>query len=281
MSVSEKKTEYRPAHGVSEKLVSTDVPVQSQQSSPGFSPVSRFIRDPRAAEKAVKKAAHEGHRLRLRERYDKSGFEAFADHEVLEFALTYIIPYSDVKPQAKALLKRFGDIPGVFAARRENLMEVPGIGPAAARFLHVLREIAQIALKKMTLGKNPVLKSAADLVAYLGAEMSNLQEEQFRVVFLDHSNTVIKDETLSHGIEEQTAVYPRKVMKRALALHATGIIVAHNHPTGLTKPSKADIEITRALAAASATLDIRFLDHLILGREGKGYFSFRENDLLS
>ncbi|MFZ2957577.1 MAG: DNA repair protein RadC [Candidatus Ozemobacteraceae bacterium] len=239
------------------------------------------IRDPRAAEKDIAKAAHEGHRQRLRERYDQNGFGAFADHEILEFALTYIIPYSDVKPQAKALLKRFGDLPGVFAARRESLMEVAGIGPAAARFLQVMRDIAQIALKKMMIGRNPVLKSAADLITFLGAEMSNLPEEQFRVVFLDHANSVIKDETISHGTEEQTPVYPRKVMKRALALHATGIIVAHNHPTGQINPSRADLEITKNLAAASATLDIRFLDHLILGREGKGYFSFRENGLLA
>jgi len=126
----------------------------------------------------------------------------------------------------------------------------------------------------------PTIASGSVLMDYLGASMELLPEEQLRVIFVNNLNRVIKDEVLSTGTEDQTAVYPRKIMKRAMALHATGIIVVHNHPTGQLRPSNADLKITRSLVAAAETLELRFLDHVIVGREEKGYFSFRENGLL-
>jgi len=223
----------------------------------------------------------EGHRERLRQRYDKAGYAGFAEHEILEFLLTYAIPKVDVKPQAKALLARFKDLPGVFAARRAELMRVPGIGPYSARFLHALRDAASHMLRQKSFGERKPVNSAAEVVPYLSSIMVNLPEERFHVVYFDQANVIIADETLSHGVEDQTAVYPRLVMKRTLAHHATGFLVAHNHPTGHLAPSQADRDITRALDQAAKTLDLRFLDHLILGREGKGYFSFREHGLLT
>jgi DNA repair protein RadC len=126
----------------------------------------------------------------------------------------------------------------------------------------------------------PVISSASVLLEYLGATMANLPEEQLRVIFLDNSNRILKDEVLAEGIENQAPVYPRKIVKRALLLHATGIIVVHNHPTGQLMPSGADRKITRAIQVAAESLDLRLLDHIIVGREGKGYYSFRENGLL-
>ena len=224
--------------------------------------------------------AYLGHRSRVKERFDNTGLKGFADHEILEMILFYAIKRADTKPAAKRLLHEFGSLEAVFAASTERLRRVRGVGHASARIIKLVWELGALGLRRKAYGDKPRISSASALVNYLGGVMANLPEEQFRVVFVDNSNAVLKDETLSKGIEDQTAVYPRKVMKRALSLHATGIIVAHNHPTGQLIPSTADKNITRALVNASEALDIRFLDHIILGREGKGYFSFRENGLI-
>ncbi|GAB4269916.1 MAG: DNA repair protein RadC [Candidatus Rifleibacteriota bacterium] len=226
------------------------------------------------------KNANEGHRERIRHRFDNAGLNSFAEHEILELVLTYAIPRVDTKVIAKGLLREFGSLEGVFAANSDAICKVKGIGPAGARLLRLISEVAKYVVKKKAFGDAPVISSASALIDYLGATMANLPEEQFRVIFLDNSNRIIKDEVLSDGIEDQTAVYPRKVVKRALMLNSTGIIVVHNHPTGQLMPSSADRNITRMLVNACETLDLRFLDHIIVGREGKGYFSFRENGLI-
>lgn len=223
---------------------------------------------------------NEGHRTRLKNRYDVGGLDGFSDHEVLELLLFYAMPRKDTKAVAKLLLASFGSIEAVFAAKRENILEIPGIGEQTARFLHVIRDVSGHILRKKIFETGIVISNASDLINYLGAAMANLSEEQFKVIFVDNANKVLKEETLSYGTEDQTSVYPRQVMKKALAYHATGILVVHNHPTGRITPSNADKEITKALKGAAAALEIRFLDHLILGREGKGYFSFRENNIL-
>lgn len=222
----------------------------------------------------------QGHRKRLKERFDVNGFEGFSNHEIIEMLLFFTIPQRDTKPLAKTLLQAFGSIPAIFAAKRETLLEIKGLGPESARFIHLIKSLGELALKTRLYESEVNLSSISDLVTYLKGSMANLHEEEFRVVYVNHANQVIKDETLSKGTEDQTAVYPRQVMKRALALHATGLFVAHNHPTGLLRPSQADRDITRNLQAAAATLEIRFLDHVIIGREGTGYFSFRENGLI-
>lgn len=221
-----------------------------------------------------------GHRERLKTRFDNAGLDGFSEHEVLEFILFFAIVRRDTKPTAKRLLKEFGSLEGVFSASTSALEKVVGVGPASARLVRLFREVFQRVMRRKAFGESPVISSASALLEYLGVTMANLPEEQFRVIFLDNSNRILKDEVLSQGVEDQTAVYPRKVVKRALLLNSTGIIVVHNHPTGQLTPSSADRNITRALCAAAETLDLRFLDHIIVGREGKGYFSFRENGLI-
>ncbi len=221
-----------------------------------------------------------GHRERLKQRFDHTGLSGFSDHEVLELLLFFVIPRKDTKGLAKQLIKEFGSLEAVFAANHDSLMKIKGVGENTARLIRFFREASQFAVKRKAFGEAPIISSASALIDYLGATMANLPEEQFRVIFFDNSNRILKDEILSEGIEDQTAVYPRKVVKRALMINATGFIVVHNHPTGQLNPSNADRNITRALLAAAESLDLRLLDHIIVGREGKGYFSFRENGLL-
>jgi len=221
-----------------------------------------------------------GHRDRLRKRFDDTGFDGFSDHEILEILLFYTFAQKDTKPAAKALLKEFGSLEKVFAADFQQLCGVAGVGTASARLIIMSRAIMQRINRIKVVDAIPAIASGSALMTYLGSSMEALPEEQLRVIFVNNMNRVIKDEVISTGTEDQTAVYPRKVMKRAMALHATGIIVVHNHPTGQLRPSNADINITRSLVAAAEALDLRMLDHVIVGRDDKGYFSFRENGLL-
>lgn len=223
---------------------------------------------------------HSGHRERLKCRFDQTGLDGFSEHEILELLLFFCIPRKDTKAIAKTLLKEFGSFAGVFAASAESLQKVKGVGENSARLIRFFSETSKLSIRRKAFAELPVISSASALMEYLGATMANLPEEQLRVIFLDNSNRILKDEVLSEGIEDQTAVYPRKVVKRALMLNSTGIIVVHNHPTGQLNPSNADRNITRALQSAAESLDLRLLDHVIVGREGKGYFSFRENGLL-
>lgn len=229
---------------------------------------------------AEEKEFARNHRQRVFKRFDNTFLEGFSDHEVLEMLLFYVFEQKDTKTIAKILLNEFGSIEKIFAANAEQLCSVRGIGPASARLLIFFREVTQLLSKRRAFREEPVISAASSLIAYLGTSMQDLPEEQLRVLFVNNSNKIIKDEVLSHGVEDQTAVYPRKIMKRAMALNATGIIVVHNHPTGQLRPSNADLVITRAIATAAEALDLRFLDHIIVGREDKGYFSFRENGLI-
>lgn len=231
-------------------------------------------------EPAADKNDNSGHRSRIYKRFDDAGIAAFSEHETLEMLLYYVFARKDTKSLAKRLLHEFGSLEKVFAATFDQLRQIDGIGPAAARLLVFMRELSLLLSKRRALAADVVISSGSELINYLGNAMENLPEEQLRVIFLNNANRIIKDEVLSDGVEDQTAVYPRKIMKRAMALHATGVIVVHNHPTGQLRPSNADLVITRSLVAAADALAIRMLDHVIVGREEKGYFSFRENGLL-
>ncbi len=222
---------------------------------------------------------HAGHRERLRARFRDHGPAALSDHELLELLLFFVIPKRDTKPTAKALLKRFDGWARLLAPRAPT-REVPGCGPCTAMLLEVVGAIVERRIKQPALGERLTIESIPKLVQYLGAAMHGLPLEQVHVLYVDQANNILADETLSRGTEEQAAVYPRQIMRRALAHHATGVILAHNHPAGTIQPSAADREITRAVAAAARTLDIRFLDHVILGVDAAGYFSFREAGLL-
>lgn len=221
-----------------------------------------------------------GHRSRIFERFDNAGIESFSEHEVLEMLLYYVFTRKDTKTLAKAMLKEFGCLEKVFAATSEQLCRIKGMGPVSSRLLIFMREVSLLLGRRRAFASDVAISNGSDLIRYLGAAMEHLPEEQLRVIFLNNSNRIIKDEVLSRGVEDQTAVFPRQIMKRAMAVHATGFIVVHNHPTGQLRPSNADLVITRSLAAAADALAIRMLDHVIVGREDKGYFSFRENGLL-
>lgn len=222
---------------------------------------------------------NKNHRKRVFERFDTSGLSALSEHEKLEMLLFYTNKIKDTKPIAKLLLKEFGNIQEIFAATQDELCAIEGVGPASARLIKFIQQISLEAPRTRAYS-TPVVSSPKMLIEYLLNAMGNLPTEQVRVVFLDTRNRVIKDEIISEGTENQTAVYPRKILKRALALHSTSIILVHNHPAGSIVPSGPDVQITRQIEKAADALGIILLDHIILGKEGEGYFSFRENGKL-
>lgn len=217
------------------------------------------------------------HRRRLRERFRKTGFEGFQEYEVLELLLTYTIPRKDVKPLAKILIDRFGDFQGLLDAKFEEIVGVKGLGENTATFLTLLKASASLYLKK-TLMKHKQISGTMALLDYCRAEMKGLKDEQFRTIFLNSQNEVIGDEVIHEGTVDQSIVYPRKVMERALYYKASAMIFVHNHPSGSLKPSKDDILLTEALKQAAKSLQLKVHDHLIISKNG--YYSFLESGLL-
>ncbi len=218
-----------------------------------------------------------GHRERLRERLLNGGVEALPDYELLEFLLFAAQPRGDMKPLAKALLARFGSFAAVFGADRQALMDVPGMGEASAATLLGIRAAA-MRLLRAEVEERPVIGSWQAVLDYCHAASGFAEAEEFRLLFLDRRNALIADERQQHGTVDHTPVYPREVVKRALALSASAIIMVHNHPSGDTTPSKADIETTQAVAKAVTAVGIALHDHIIIGR-GR-HSSFRSLGLL-
>jgi len=220
---------------------------------------------------------HSGHRERLRARFLKGGADAMPDYELLEMTLFAALPRRDTKPLAKALLARFGSFAEVIAAPRERLAEVEGVGDGVAAQLKIIEAAAHRLAKTRVIGR-PALSSWAALLDYCIAAMARGAKEEFRVLFLDRKNVLIADEVQSRGTIDHTPVYPREIVKRALELGATAIILVHNHPSGYPTPSKADIDMTRDIAKAALALGITVHDHLVIGR--KGHASFKSLNLL-
>src|SRR3954465_4693366 len=214
---------------------------------------------------------YHGHRERLRERFFASGPDALTDYELLEMALFAAIPRRDTKPLAKALLKRFGSFAEVIAAPRERLLEIPGVGESVANQLKIVEAAAQRLAKTKVLGR-PALSSWAALLDYCTAAMARSETEEFRILFLDRKNHLIADEVQNRGTIDHTPVYPREIIKRALELSASSVILVHNHPSGDPTPSKADIAMTREVAMAAKALNIAVHDHLVIGRGGHASF---------
>lgn len=223
------------------------------------------------AEAAVETPHYAGHRARLRERFLNGGADALPDYELLEMVLFAGIPRGDVKPLAKDLLKRFGSFADVIAAPRERLVEVKGVGEAAVAQLKII-EAAALRLSRTRLLGKPALSSWAALLDYCRAAMARTSHEEFRVLFLDRKNILIADEVQTEGTVDHTPVYPREIVKRALEHAASAIILVHNHPSGDPTPSKADIEMTRVIAAAAKALHIAVHDHIVVGRGGTASF---------
>ncbi|MGE0121029.1 MAG: DNA repair protein RadC [Dongiaceae bacterium] len=208
-----------------------------------------------------------GHRQRLRERFLSGGDSALADYELLELLLCQAQPRIDAKPAAKALLKRFGSFAGVMAAAPAQLQEVDGIGPAAAVIIKVVQASA-LRMAQQELIRRDVIGSWKKLLDYCRMRMAEEKTEQFRLLFLDNKNAVIADEEQQRGTVNHTPVYPREVVKRALELGASAIILVHNHPSGDPTPSEDDIVMTKEVAAAADKLGIAVHDHVIIGRKG-------------
>ncbi|HZB93784.1 MAG TPA: DNA repair protein RadC [Stellaceae bacterium] len=218
-----------------------------------------------------------GHRDRLRARLLEGGTDALPDYELLEFLLYSAQARRDMKPLAKALLARFGGIAGVLGADREALKAVAGMGDASVATLLAVRAAAARLLRAEVTAR-PVISSWQALVDYCAAQAGFAETEEFRLLFLDRKNALIRDERQQRGTVDHTPVYPREVVKRALELGASALIMVHNHPSGDTTPSKADIDMTRAVAKALTAVGIALHDHLVVGR-GK-HASFRSLGLL-
>ncbi len=210
---------------------------------------------------------YHGHRDRLRARFLQVGGDALPDYELLELVLFRLIPRRDVKPIAKELLKRFGTFAEVLAAPPARLMEVDGIGENVVTDLKVV-EAAARRLVKGDVAKRQVLSSWTSVIDYCRAAMAFMDREQFRLLFLDKRNGLIADEVQQSGTVDHTPVYPREVVKRALELSASALILVHNHPSGDPTPSPADIKITREIIEVAKPLGITVHDHIIVGREG-------------
>ena len=208
-----------------------------------------------------------GHRQRLRTRFLEAGAQALADYELLELVLFRAIPCRDLKPLAKALLARFGSFAEVIAAPPERLAEVSGLGGAAITEIKIVQAAAGRLARGEIRGRH-VLSSWSSVLDYCRAAMAFDDRERFRILFLDKRNHLIADEQHQSGTVDHTPVYPREVVKRALELSATAVILVHNHPSGDPSPSRADVEMTRAIVEVARPLGISVHDHIIVGKDG-------------
>jgi DNA repair protein RadC len=229
------------------------------------------------ADPAPKAPGVAGHRARMRKKLLAAGPDALLDHELLEMVLFLALPRRDTKPIARALLGRFRDFAGAVSAPEADLRAIEGLGEAGIAALRTV-QAAALRLARTELREAPLLNNWSRLEAYLTAVLAREPAEQFRVLFLDARNRLIADEAQARGTVNHTPVYPREVVKRALELHATALILVHNHPSGDPTPSRADIEMTEEVQRAAEVLGIVLHDHLIVGRGA--VLSFRREGLL-
>jgi len=214
---------------------------------------------------------YQGHRGRLRQRFRDSGASSLADYEMLELVLFRSIPRQDTKPIAKQLIETFGSFAEVLSAPENRLREFKGIGEAVITDLKVVQAAAQ-RFAHGQVRKKTMLSSWSEVIDYCRAAMAFSEKEQFRILFLDKKNALIVDELQQVGTVDHTPVYPREIVKRALELSATAIILVHNHPSGDPTPSRADIQMTRKIVEIATSLGIAVHDHIIVGRDGHASF---------
>jgi DNA repair protein RadC len=222
------------------------------------------------------KPSYIGHRQRIKTKYEKSGLNGWLDYEVLELVLSYAIPQKDTKSIARELLSRFKSINGILDADNRDLQSINGISKHTALFLNLLKDISVLYMEKRMFEKD-LLSSPLIVYDYLKVSLKGLIDEGFKMLFLDNRNQLIAMETLKNGTVNQTIVFPRKIVERALYHHAVGVLIAHNHPSGSLEPSQEDQEVTKDIREALKTVDITLLDHIIIG--GNEFFSFRENQI--
>ncbi len=222
---------------------------------------------------------YHGHRKRLRDRFLKSGFDGFAEHEVVELLLTLAIPRSDVKQQAKALLNRFGSLRGILDAPLAELRSVKGIGEVTAISLKVIRGAATRYLQEVS-EEAEVLSDPERISNFWRMQIGHLKHEVFAVAYLDSAYRLLHNgvEMLQEGTIDRAAVYPRRVVEAALKRQAAALVLAHNHPNGNVEPSEQDKLVTRAIVLAAETIGLRVADHLIVSESQT--FSFSKAGLL-
>jgi len=232
---------------------------------------------PEAADRARSPMSAVGHRARMRNRLLTAGPDALADHELIEMVLFIALPRRDTKSIARSLISQFGSFAAAIAAPQADLLKIEGLGESGLAALKTV-QAAALRLARSEVMRRPVLNNWSVLMDYLNAVMARERIEQFRILFLDNRNHLLADEAQTRGTVNHTPVYPREVAKRALELHATALILVHNHPSGDPTPSQDDIRMTREINDALKALAIKLHDHVIVGN-GK-YTSFRQEGLI-
>jgi DNA repair protein RadC len=217
------------------------------------------------------------HRKRLRERFQKAGADGLHDYELLELLLTYAIPRKDLKPLAKELIERFAGLSGVLDAGQKELEAVADLGPMSATLIRLVKTLCGVYLAER-MKQRDVLSSPQAVMDFARTKLSGLPHEAFLVVYLNSKNEVIEHETVHEGTVNRAIIYPRRIIEAALAHHAAGLILVHNHPSGHPEPSEEDKRLTRIMAEAARLVDIQVVDHIVVAKDG--HFSFRENRLL-
>ncbi|HEX7790977.1 MAG TPA: DNA repair protein RadC [Afipia sp.] len=224
--------------------------------------------DPSAPSGFAEAPHYHGHRERLRDRFRDAGADALSDYELLEMVLFRALPRRDVKPLAKALIAKFGSFAEVVHAPELRLKEVSGLGDSAITEIKLIAATASRVAKGQINKQKTVLSSWSSVIEYCRAAMAFADKEQFRILFLDKRNQLIADELQQVGTIDHTPVYPREVVKRALELSATAIILVHNHPSGDPTPSTADVQMTKSIMSIASPLGISVHDHIIVGKNG-------------
>lgn len=223
------------------------------------------------------KKLQKGHRERLRKKFLKAGLKGLHDYEAIELLLTFAIPRRDVKPVAKKLLAEYRNIAGILDAPVEKLRETYGLGDNSIVLLMLIRETCAEYLADRMKGRD-ALSNPESVRNFARMKLSGMKTESFMIIYLNTKNHVNEYEVINEGTVDQAIIYPRNIIKRALANDSTGLILIHNHPSGICEPSMDDRKLTSAIREAAKTINIRLIDHIIVGKSG--YFSFSEKGLL-
>ena len=221
--------------------------------------------------------ANDGHRRRLREKFLRGGLNAFLDYEIVELLLTLGTPRKDCKEQARQALREFRSLRGVLEADGHELQKIKGIGAHNVFGIRLVQEVSRRFLKERMMSR-PYCRSSREVFDYLYHALRDLKKEHFKVLFLDPKNQIIEEKTLFEGTVDSSAVYPREIMKDALRYDATSLIFVHNHPSGDPEPSLCDREITKELVFAAKVMQLKVLDHIVIGNNC--YFSFADRGLI-
>jgi DNA repair protein RadC len=220
-----------------------------------------------------------GHRQRLKDKFQQRGIEAFSDAEVLELQLILVTPRKDCKEQSRALLQHFASLPNVLEASGPEIQKVKGVGPNNAFAIHFLHAVARRYLKHR-LQEKQYLHSSRQVADYLIHSMRDLQHEVMTAIFLDSAHAIVDTQVVARGTVASNTIYPRELVKLALELNASAMVVAHNHPSGNIEPSIQDHQLTRTLYLACSFMNIRLLDHLIIGQADRIY-SFADHGVMA